>query len=93
MIRLASFCRPLVLTPAADALFCLVVWLMLGNGRLEKRLRFLNPPKNAPALTLQRLYRARGVDSIFNNGPNFLDHGVCHTSLGWIWSLRVICSE
>eukprot|EP01052_Picozoa_sp_SAG31_P022547 SAG31_NODE_1797_length_7244_cov_8.328621_5_plen_164_part_00 len=30
MIRLASCCRPLILTPAADAIFAFFVWLALG---------------------------------------------------------------
>eukprot|EP01047_Picozoa_sp_COSAG01_P041424 COSAG01_NODE_3553_length_5934_cov_4.175282_4_plen_294_part_00 len=93
LIRLASFCRPLVLTPAADAVCALLAWLVLGNGQLEKRLRLISPPKSVSNLTLQRLYHARGVDSIFGNGPNFVDHSICHTSLGWIWGLRVICSD
>ena len=38
------------------------------------------------------LYRRRGLGPNFDGTPNELDHAVCHSSLGWIWGLRVICS-
>ena len=93
MVRLASFCRPLILTPAADTLFLLLIWLFLGNGQLEKRLRAINPPVTARGQELASLYRARGLGSNFDGSPHFLDHALCHSSLSWIWGLRVICSD
>lgn len=93
MVRLASFCRPLILTPAADTLFLLLIWLFLGNGQLEKRLRALNPPVTATGQMFAKLYRTRGLGPNFDGSPQFLDHALCHSSLSWIWGLRVICSD
>jgi hypothetical protein len=93
MVRLASFCRPLILTPAADTFFLLLIWLFLGNGQLEKRLRALNPPVTAKGQMFSNLYRTRGLGPNFDGSPHFLDHALCHSSLTWIWGLRVICSD
>ena len=52
MIRLASFCRPLVLSPAADAFFAILIWALLGNGQLVRML----PPFLPPLLLLLLLH-------------------------------------
>ena len=89
MIRLASCCRPIILTPALDSLARLIVWMFLGNGHVEKRLGQLGFPRTKGGLALGRLFAARGKP------PSFaaLDHAVCHSSLGWAYNLRVICSD
>lgn len=64
------------------------MYVVLGNGDIEKRIRQLGVPCSAPALALAKLYRSRGM------GPQFhvLNHAVCHSSLG-SYGLRVICSD
>ena len=42
---------------------------------------------------MAKLYRTRGVALNFDGSPTFLDHAICHSSLSWIWGLRVICSD
>jgi len=74
LVRLASFCRPLIVCPGLDTLVSVFVYLLLGNGDIEKRLGQLGVPRPRSALELAKLYRSRGM------GPAFhvLNHAVCH---------------
>ena len=89
LVRLASFCRPLILLPGLDTLAAILVWAVLGNGDSEKRLRQLGVPRSKGGLRLAALYRARGMGPMFD----VLNHAVCQSSNGWSYGLRVICSD